>query len=137
MDDLTQYQIAQAKEEHSEATRFFREVNGVERTIIQHIVSAIEPKYIRALRQLGTSKLNTSILELFEHLFGTYGDATPSDLKELTTRVESLQFLPSEPVDTVFSKMNNLAAINEITNTLFSATQKLIMAYILFQKCHI
>ena len=34
VDNLTQYQIAQAKEDHSEATRVFREVNSVERTII-------------------------------------------------------------------------------------------------------
>ena len=96
MDDLTQYQIAQAKEEHSESTRVFREVNGVGRKIIQQIISAIEPKYMRALRQPGTNKLNKTIPHILEHLFGTYGSSiTPSDLKELMARVEALQFPPS------------------------------------------
>ena len=34
VDDGTQYQIAQARDEHAEATRVFREVIGVERALI-------------------------------------------------------------------------------------------------------
>ena len=134
---LTQYQIAQAREEHEESTRLFREINSVERTLIQQIVSAVEPKYLRALRTPGTNKLNHTVPEIFTHLFDTYGDVTPSELRELQARVESLTFPPSEPVDSIFSEIDDLAAIAEIARAPMTPTQKINMAYILFSKQHV
>ena len=136
-DNLTQYQIAQARDEHAEATRVFREVLGVERAIIQQIVAAVEPKYLRALRQPGTHRLQRTIPEILEHLFETYGDVTPQDLRELTLRVETLSFAPSEPVDTIFAEIDDLASIAEIANSPITANQKINMAYILFQKTQV
>ena len=134
---LTQYQIAQARDEHGEATRLFREVNGVERTIIQQIVTAVEPKYLRALRTPGTNKLNHTVPQIFDHLFDTYGDVTPSELRDLTQRVEALSLPLSEPVDTIFSEIDDLASIAEIAGAPMTATQKINMAYILFSKQHV
>ena len=134
---MTQYQIAQAREEHDKATRLFREVNGVEQTLIQQIVSAVEPKYLRALQTPGTNKLNHTIPEIFNHLFDTYGDVTPSELCDLQARVESLTLPPSEPVDSIFSEIDNLAAISEIAKAPMTATHKINMAYILFSKQHV
>ena len=133
-DGLTQYQIAQARDQHQETTRVFREVLGVERTIIQQIVVAVEPKFLRALRTPGTNKLNRTIPQILQHLFDTYGDVTPSDLRELTSRVENLSFPSTEPVDTIFSEIEDLAAIADIAGAPLSATQRVNMAYIHFQK---
>ena len=134
---LTQYQIAQVRDQHQEATRVFREVLGVERALIQQIVVAVEPKYLRALRTPGTNKLHQTIPEILQHLFATYGDVTPSVLRELTARVETLTFPPTEPVDTIFVEIDDLAAIADIANAPLSTTQKINMAFIHFQKCHI
>jgi len=134
---LTQYQIAQVRDEHAESTRVFREVLGVERAIIQQMVVAIEPKFLRALRTPGTNKLTQSIPDILTHLFTTYGDVTPQDLRELTSRVENLTFPPSEPVDTIFSEIDDLAAIAEIASAPITSTQKVNMAYIHFQKLQI
>ena len=98
---------------------------------------AVEPKYLRALRTPGTNKLNKTVSEILQHLFTTYGDVTPSDLRELTSRVENLTFPPLEPVDTVFAEIDNLAAIADIANCPLTPIQKVNMAYIHFQKCHI
>ena len=120
---LIRYQIVQAREEHDEATQLFREVNGVERTIFQQIVSAIEPKYLRALRMPGTNKLNHTIPEIFDHLFDTYGDVTPR-IQDLQARVESLTLPPSKLVDSIFCEIDNLAVIAEITKAPMTPTQK-------------
>ena len=45
-EEITQYQIAQARGQHAEATRVFWEVIGVECVIIQQIVVAIETKFL-------------------------------------------------------------------------------------------
>ena len=101
------------------------------------MVVAIEPKYLRVLRTPGTNKLNKTIPEIFIHLFMTYGDVTPTDPRELTSRVENLTFPPAEPVDIIFSEIDDLAAIAEITSAPITATQKINIAYIHFQKFQI
>ena len=120
-DGLTQYQITQAREEHRESTRLFCEVLSVERAIIQQIVSAVKPKYLLALQQPGTHRLQKTIPEILKHLFETYGDVTPQDLHELTLRVEILTYPPSESVDTIFSEIDDLASIAEIARSPITA----------------
>ena len=134
---MTQYEIAQARDEHEEETRVFREVIGVERAIQQQLVTAIEPKYLRALRSPGINKLTQTIPEIFEHLFSTYGDITPQDLREFTARVEGLIYLPQEPVDTIFGEIDDLATIANYTKAPLTNFRKVNMAYIYFQKCGI
>ena len=133
----TQYQIAQRNREHVEATRLFRETLGVERTIIQQIVGAIEPKYLKALRNPLTNKITKTIPEIFEYLFDTYGDVSPQELQMLTKQVESLTFPANEPVDTIFSEIDDLATIAELAHAPMSAQQKINMGYILLQNAQI
>ena len=134
---MTRYEIAHASDEHNEETRVFREVIGVERAIRQKFVTAIEPTYLRALRTPGTNKLTQTIPEIFDHLFSTYGDVTPQDLRELTARVEGLSYPPQEPVDTIFSEIDDLATIANYAKASLTSFQKINMAYIYFQKCGI
>ena len=88
------------------------------------MVVAIEPKYLRALCTPGTNKLNRNIPEILDHLFTTYGDVTPSDLWELTLLIENLSYPPSEPVDSIFVEIDDLAAIADIAGAPITSTQK-------------
>ena len=58
---LTQFQIAQAQETHSENTGLFCEVLAVEIIIIQQIVVALDAKYLKALRDPVTNKITRTI----------------------------------------------------------------------------
>jgi len=133
----TQYQIAQRRDEHDEATRLFREVIGVERAIIQQIISAIEPKYLKAIRNPITNKITKSIPEIFEYLFDTYGDVSPQELRMLKAQVESLNFPPNEPVDTIFTEIDELATISELARAPMSEQQKIHMGYLLLQNTQV
>ena len=57
---LTQFQIAQERDQQSKNTRLFWEVLVVQRTIIQQIVAAADQKYLEALRNLVTKKGHNS-----------------------------------------------------------------------------
>ena len=57
----TQYEIAQKRHEYDEKIRLFREIQGVERTLIQQIVSAIEPKFLQDLCSSNTGKITRTI----------------------------------------------------------------------------
>ena len=133
-DELTKFQIAQVRAEHAEETRIFYKVLGVERAIIQQMVVAIEPKYLQALHTPRTNKLNCNIPEILDHLFTTYDDVTPSNLRELALHVENISYPPSKPVDPIFVEIDDLAAITDIASAPIRSTQKINMAYIHFQK---
>lgn len=130
----TQPQITQRRAEHAEQVRAFKEVLGVERALLQQIVSAIEPKYLKALRLPTTNKLNATIPDIFIHLFTNYGDISPSELRTLTDQVQNMQYQPTEPVDTIFTEIDDLATISEMADAPLTEAQKINMAYLLFQQ---
>ena len=133
----TQYQIAQRRDEHTEALRVFQEYLGVERALIQQIVAAIEPKYLKALRNSVTNKIIQSIPSIFDYLFETYGDITPQELRHLTTQVESMNFPPNEPIDTIFTEIDDLSTIAELDRAPMTEQQKINMGYLLIQQTQV
>ena len=106
---ITQYQVAQEREIHTENTCLFREILAVERTIIQQIVGALDAKYLKALRDPVTNKITRTIPEILKHLFNAYGHITPSELYKLKQKVETIQFSPTEPGNTLITKIDDLA----------------------------
>ena len=129
----TQYQIAQKRHQYGEDMRQYREVQGIERAIIQQLVAAIEPKYIRALRDDKTNKITKTIPNIFRYLFETYGDISPRELQQLRNQVETLVFDPTEPVDSVFSEIEDLDTIASMANNPMTEKQKMDMAYLILQ----
>ena len=91
-------------------------------------------KYLKALRLPTTNRLNASIPAIFTHLFTNYGDISPSELCTLTDQVQNMQFHPQEPVDTVFTAIDDLATIVEMAEAPLMQPQKINMAFLLFQK---
>lgn len=72
--NATQYIITNLREQHQEALRLFREVPAVECAIIQQIVQAVHPKYLKAIWNTVTNPTNIEISEIFTHLFDIYGE---------------------------------------------------------------
>ena len=77
----TQLQIAEKRHRYAVSLGQYRKVQGIERNIIQQIVTAIEPKYIRALRDTKTNKITKTIPDILKFFFGAYGDMAPKELK--------------------------------------------------------
>ena len=130
----TQYQIAQQKAEHEEATRLFREVLGVERALIQQINGAIEAKYLRALRNPVTQKINKTIPQIFAYLFEAYGDVSPEELADLKDKVQKLTYPITEPVDTVFAEIDDLANLSRLAKSPLTEQQKIDFGYLILQR---
>ena len=132
---LTQFQIAQAQETHSENTGLFCEVLAVEIIIIQQIVVALDAKYLKALRDPVTNKITRTIPEILTHLFNAYGHVTPSELYELKQKVETMQFSPTEPVDTLITEIDDLADIADLAGSPISDRQRVDIGYLVLQQC--
>ena len=131
----TQFQIQQPRETHAEATRLFREVLAVERTLIQQIVAAVDAKFLKALRDPVTNKITRTIPEILSHLFNAYGHVTPTELYELKQKVETMQFSPQEPVDTLITEIDDLADIADLAGSPITDRQRVDVGYIVLQRC--
>ena len=130
----TQFQIIAHENEHHEAIRLFREVQSIELTLVQQIVAAIEPKYLLALRDRTTNKIENNIAEIFSHLFDTYGDITTEDLTSFRTRLEGLRYPANEPIDTIFTEVENYQELCEIAESPITAKQTIDYGYMLIMK---
>eukprot|EP00957_Ditylum_brightwellii_P208589 15358138-Ditylum_brightwellii.AAC.2 len=119
-----QAQIAQLRDQHQEAQCLFREVNGIKRIIIQHIVAAVEAKYFKALQNPVTNKIASTVPQIFQHLFDTYGDVTPLELRDLRQNFENYNFNPSKPVGIIHTEINEFADILSIARNPISDHQK-------------
>eukprot|EP00957_Ditylum_brightwellii_P187438 14275366-Ditylum_brightwellii.AAC.1 len=62
-----------------------------------------------------------------------YGNVTPQALQTLQDNVKAMHFDPIEPVDTIFSKIDNLADIAELAKDPISEKQKISIGYIILQ----
>ena len=127
-------QITILLEQHQENLRLFREVIAVERGLIQQIVTAIGPKYLRALRNSITNKITRTILEIFTHLFDTYGDISTEDLTTFLTRLEGLRYPANKPVDTIFTEVENYKELCEIADSQITDKQTIDYGYMLIMK---
>ena len=112
----------------------FQECLGVEHALIQQIVAAIEPKFLKALRNSVTNKIVQLIPDIFEQLFEMFGNVTPQELRQLTTQVETMTFPPSELVDTLFTEIDDLATITKLDKAPMTEQQKINMGYLLIQQ---
>ena len=131
----TQFQIQQQRDAHAEETHLFREVLAVERTLIQQIVAAVEPKYLKALRDPVTNKINRTIPDILSHLFNAYGHVTAQELYDLKHKVETMNFQPTEPVDTLITEIDDLADIAELAGSPITDKQRVDIGYIVLQRC--
>lgn len=129
----TQYVIAQKRHQYAEDLQMFRETNAVERAIIQQIISSIEDKYLKAIKSKFTNSINKKIPGILSYLFDTNGDISPREFSALKSQVESMTFDPTEPIDTVFTEVDDLANIAESANKPLPDDQKIDMAYIILQ----
>ncbi len=70
-------------------------------------------------------------------MFETYGDVTPQELCHLTAQVESMTFPPNEPIDTIFTEIDDLGTIAELARVPMTEQQKINMGYLLIQQTQV
>ena len=88
---------------------------------------------MKAIRTKTTNKINKTIPVILTYLFETYGDVNAQELMGLRSQIENMTFDPTEPVDPVFTEIEDFADIVESINGPISTVQKCKLAYIVLQ----
>ena len=132
--NTTQHMATTLKESHTESIRVFREAMGVEKALLQQIVTAIPPKYIAALRDRNTNVITCDIHTVIRHLFDVYGNVTPQTLQDKEQEVKATVYDLRDPIDSIFTKIEDLLEFSGAAGSLFTQPQCINIAYVILNK---
>ena len=130
----TQFEIALAKTLHDENVRTFQSYLLIQRALVQQVLEAIEPKYLSSLRNRITGQVPSEIRDLILHLFRVYGKITPQHLKSKYDAVEALNYSIDEPIDVIFSAVEDLLEIGELAGRPYSPQQIVDLGFLIISK---
>ena len=128
--------IAAQENTHKEHLREYKEFKAVSKAILQLTTSAFEPKYLRHLYNPYTGYNNTTPLEVFQHLFHTYGNITELELIENEQKMKTT-WNQDEPIETVFYQIEECVEFAQHGNAPFTNTQVLNAAYFIMAQTKI
>ena len=132
--NTTQHMSTTMREQHTETLRVFNEVNAVEKSLRQPIITAVEPSYLAALRNRQTNSINSSIDQIISHLYDTYDNVTPRSLQDYEDRVKQMIYDPMQPIDDVFNAVMDLVDYSDAAQAPYTQQQTINIAYIILSR---
>ena len=105
---FTAIQAVQARESHTEDLALYRECKNVEKSLLRHIQTAVEDKYLEFMVDDDTGLIEEDIPTVLDYLFSNYGKVTSVEVKEAESAVLNLQFNPADPMITIYRPIEQL-----------------------------
>ena len=121
--------------QHTMQIKLFQEATGVKKALLQQIVKSVDAPYLKALRSNITNTLeHLQIYDILGHLFTSYGYVSPTKLKQYEDAVRELTYDPADPIDDVFTAIENVATIAARAGSDYTHAHKNNLAYVILNK---
>ena len=130
---MSQYVLTEKRHTYDKNLEVYKECVAMERILIQQIINAVEPKYLKPLRNSTTNKLTQSIPNILQYLFDAYGDVSPQEFLTLRHQLETMTFDPQGPVDVIFTEIDDLAEILDAIGDPLTGVQQTKIDYVVLQ----
>ena len=111
------------RENHRQNISLYRECREVERALMRHITTAVEPKYIDSLKNEDTDLVEEDISTVLDFLFTHYGKVPTREVKEKEHEVLATPFIPSDPMVTIYRPIEQLRILAEIAKIPYTEFQ--------------
>ena len=115
--------ISQATREFTESMRVYRESLDVRKALIRQIVAAIDPKYLKTLRNDDTNTITRSIPQILTYLFQRYGKVTPDRLNQKEVEVRAFVYSLQEPLVSLFDQVEDLKKLGDAAQMPYTEPQ--------------
>ena len=125
----TKYAIFLLKTQHNDAMRTYLLYLLVQRALIQIVIDTIESKYLTWLRNRLTGQVLNDIWDLLFQLFQVYGKIIPKNLREHYEKVASMQYNIDEPLDIIYTSVDDLREIVEMSGKSYTLKQLVDLGY--------
>jgi hypothetical protein len=122
------------KEAHIEQIRLFREVQGVEKALIQQIVQAVAAPYLIALRERSSNSLQGTVTQILDHLQAVYGRVSPQMLEDREHELRTMPYNTTDPIDVVFNAVEDYVDFAELGQQPLTQRQTIAKAYVILNK---
>ena len=114
------FEATRLREEHNDATLLFRGSGDIENAIREQLVKAIEPVFLKALRNSISNTITENISTILEHLFDNYGVIEDDMHIDCKQSVRAMIYNLTQPIITIFNALKDMqelakAAGNEYT----------------------
>ena len=103
---------ARLEKEHEKRKQEYDLCLAVSNVLKNQIVDAIKGPYLRELRDRRFGYLNSTPLDMLDHLFDRYGNLTAIDVQKCETRLNE-PFNPDEPIAVYFQKLEDEQQISD------------------------
>lgn len=113
---------------HEEAQRSWREYNNLHLALKKQIVNALEPLFLRSLKDRNVGFNNVTLRDMLTLLFRNYGQLTPIDLKENNDRMNTA-WDPSTPFELLIDQIEESIQIADAGEQPYTQPQILNTAY--------
>jgi len=127
--NLTQYEISLLKMQYDDAMRTYHLYLLVQCALIQQVLDAIESKYLTRICNRLTGYVPNDIRALHFQLFQAYGVKTPKNSCERYEKLASMQYNIDEPINIIYTSVNNLREIAEMAGTPYTPEQLVDLGY--------
>ena len=122
--------------EHMEAKRIFREAHDVKQALIKQLVEAIDPTFIKSLRNTHTNTITSTIPEILHYLFRRYGKVTADKLSATEMEVRAYVYNLQDPLIILFDKVEDLVKLAEAAEMPYTEAQTVNMGVHLIRNTH-
>jgi hypothetical protein len=122
------------KEAHQEQLRIFREVQGVEKALIQQIVQAVQAPYLLSLRNQTSNSLRGTVYQILDHLQTVYGRVLPQMLEDREQELRTMAYNTQYPIDIVFNAVEDYVDFAELGGQPLTQSQTIAKAYVILNK---
>jgi hypothetical protein len=122
------------KEAHQEAIRIFREVQGVEKALVQQIVQAVNATYLSSIRDRTSNSLRGTVYDIIAHLQTVYGRVSPQMLNTHDTALRNMVYNTQEPIDVVFNAVEDFVDYAFMGDQELTVKQTIAKAYLILNK---
>ena len=101
-------QAVQKRETHNEEITLYREYKNVEKSLLRHMQTVVEYKFIEFMVDEDTGLIEDNIPTVLEYLFTNYGKVTTEEVTQMESEVLSLSFNPTDPMITIYRPIEQL-----------------------------
>jgi hypothetical protein len=132
----TAHETARLTRNHDEQVRRFREGADVKKALIKQIVAAIEPTYLRTLRNTDTNSITRDIPSILGYLFHRYGKVTPDKLNDKEMELRAFVYNLQDPLVTLFDQVEDLKKLGDAAQMPYSEQQIINFGIQLIRNTH-
>ena len=122
------------RDHYKEQLRLFREVEGVEKALIQQIIKSVEAPYLAAIRDRVSNSLTGTVQQILEYLQTAYGRVSPQKLEDREAELRAMTYNPRLPIDIVFNAVEDFVDFATIGNQPMTQKQTIAKAYLIINK---